>query len=156
MSELNELYGKDYTAWAKRMAELLKAGEFSQLDIGHLVEELESMGASERGELENRLIVLLAHLLKWQFQYRQLSGQWQEFAGQSWRGSIIEQRGRLARRLRKSPGLKAALAEAIADVYPDARDLARKETKLPLETFPPSCPYSQAQILDDDFYPPQE
>jgi hypothetical protein len=156
MTELSELYSKDYTAWAKRMAGLLKAGEFSRLDIGHLLEELEGMGASEKGELENRLLILLAHLLKWQFQYRQLAERWQEFEAKSWRNTIVEQRGRLARRLRKSPGLKAALAESIADVYPDAREMAADESGLPLKTFPATCPYSPEQLLDKSFYPPME
>ncbi len=54
MSNLNALYSQDYTAWAKQMADLLKAGQFAELDIAHLLEELEGMGASERNELENR------------------------------------------------------------------------------------------------------
>jgi hypothetical protein len=156
MNDLSTLYSQDYSAWAKQMADLLKAGQFSELDIAHLVEELEGMGASERNELENRFIILLAHLLKWQFQYRQLSERWQEFKGDSWRNTMIEQRTRLARRLRKSPGLKATLDEVIVEIYPDARGLASKETQLPINTFPAVCPYSQAQILSDDYYPPME
>jgi len=156
MSNLNALYNQDYTAWAKQMADLLKAGQFSELDIAHLIEELEGMGASERNELENRFMILLAHLLKWQFQYRQLSERWQEFKGDSWRNTIIEQRARLARRLRKSPGLKATLDEVIAEIYPDAKALAAEETGLPIETFPAACHYSQQQILDKTFYPSAE
>ncbi len=156
MSGLSELYTKDYTAWAKRTAELIRAGEFAQLDIAHLLEELEGMGAGERNELENRLIVLLAHLLKWQYQYRQLSDRWREFDGRSWRQTIIEQRARLARRLRKSPGLKALLEEVIEEVYPDAVALAADESGLRTAAFPESCPYAKEQILDKTFYPPME
>ncbi|MDM8546305.1 DUF29 domain-containing protein [Candidatus Venteria ishoeyi] len=153
MSSLLTLYQKDYTAWAKQTAELLKAERFSELDIEHLLEELESMGASERNELESRLSILLAHLLKWQFQYQQLSDKWKEFDGRSWRYTIIEQRTRLAKRLRKSPGLKSSLPEVIAEAYEDALELAIKETQLPASTFPEQCPYGINQILDDEFYP---
>jgi hypothetical protein len=73
MTHLHELYQKDYTAWTQKTAELLKTRQFSELDIEHLLEELTGMGANEYNELENRLTILIAHLLKWQFQYQQLS-----------------------------------------------------------------------------------
>jgi len=156
MSDLNTLYNQDYTAWAKQMANLLKAGQFAELDIAHLIEELEGMGASEQRELENRLRVLLTHLLKWQFQYRQLSERWQEFKGDSWRNTLINQRTEIQIHLRKHPGIKQFLSSSIIEAYEDARILASKETQLPINTFPISCPYSQAQILSDDYYPPME
>ncbi len=59
MIDLQELYENNYTAWAEKTAELLKAGQFSELDIEHLLEELASMGASEYNELESRLTVLI-------------------------------------------------------------------------------------------------
>jgi hypothetical protein len=154
MTELHSLYQKNYTEWAKQSAELLKAGRFSELDIEHLLEELESMGASERNELENRLVILIAHLLKWQFQYKQLSERWQEFHGRSWRSTIVEQRARLAKRLRKSPGLKSNLDEVIEEAYEDAVELAIDETGLPIDIFPETCPYSQQQLFDKSYYPP--
>ena len=77
----------------------------------HIAEEIESMGRSEQQQLENRLIVLLLYLLKWQFQ--------PNFRGNSWRLSIKEQRVKVARHLRKNPSLKALLDETIADVYGD-------------------------------------
>lgn len=111
------------------------------------------MSKSDRRELHSRLLVLLAHLLKWQFQYHNLAERWRDFDGRSWRATIIEQRKQLAMLLKQSPGLKAAIEETIAAVYPDAVDLALKETRLPLEIFPSVCPYSRAQVFDDDFYP---
>lgn len=156
MQDLSALYREDYSAWAKGTVALLKSGDFSQLDIEHLIEELEDMGRSERNELENRLTVLIARLLKWQFQYQQLSDQWKAFDGRSWRHTIIEQRTRIAKRLRQSPALKSALSEILIEAYEDAVELARKETGLPAETFPAVCPYSSEQILSDDYYPPME
>ncbi len=156
MSELSELYSKDYTAWAHHTAELLKAGGFCHLDIEHLVEELEGMGASEQRELENRFEMLLAHLLKWQFQYRKLAGRWAEFEGRSWDNTIKEQRRRLERLLRKTPGLKAQVQDVIQRVYQDAREDAADETDLALNSFPAHCPYTQEQILDKTYYPPMD
>ena len=156
MSHLYELYQENYPAWAEKTAELLKTGQFSELDIEHLLEELASMGASEYNELESRLTILIAHLLKWQFQYQQLSDKWKEFDGRSWRSTIIEQRTRIAKRLRKSPGLKANLPEVLLEAYEDALELAIKETRLPAATFPSECPYTIEQLLNDDFYPLQD
>ena len=153
MNDLSQLYRSDYTQWARRMADLLRAGDFAALDIPHLLEELDDMGNSEQRELENRLTILLAHLLEWEYQLPVLAERWREFDGRSWRSTIVEQRDRIAKRLRKTPSLKALLDETILEAYADAIDLASKESRLPRETFPATCPYSDAQILDDDFYP---
>lgn len=151
MEDLNALYETDYAAWARKNAELLRNKRFSDLDIDHLLEELSDMGRSEKNELESRLLILIAHLLKYQFQYHQLSERWREFQGANWRTTIIEQRKRLQRRLKKSPGLESYLPTAITDIYPDAVELAVEETGLSTVSFPESCPYSIAQLLDSDF-----
>ena len=156
MSELSRLYQTDYCTWATRHAELLRAGRYAELDIEHLLEELGDMSKSDRRELESRLLILLAHLLKWEFQYPILSDRWREIEGQSWRATIVEQRKQLAILLRQSPGLKAILDEAVTATYPDAVDLACKEIRLPPETFPAQCPYQAAPLLDDNYYPGRE
>jgi len=156
MSQLSALYEKDFSFWAEKNADLLRRGLFAELDIEHLVQELTDMGISERNELESRLTILLAHLLQWQFQYRHLSARWQEFKGDSWRSTLIEQRNRIAKRLRKSPGLHAKLDEVIAEAYQDAVSIAAQETGFAPDTFPPHCPYTLEQILDDAFYPEAE
>lgn len=153
MNEIGTLYQTDYSAWAKRQAELLRTGRFVELDIAHLLEELGDMGKSDKRELENRLSILLAHLLKWEYQYPLLSERWREFDGRSWRATIIEQRDRVNKLLKQAPGLKAVLAEIIAEAYTDAIQLASKETRLPPETFPEQCAYQTESLLDDDFYP---
>jgi len=153
MTDLADLYQTDYAAWTQRNAELLRAGRFSELDIAHLLEELSDMSKSDRRELYSRLLVLLAHLLKWEYQYPKLSERWREFDGRSWRSTIVEQREQIADLLCQSPGLKAAVADTLTAVYPAAVRLAHKETRLPSETFPARCPYDCEQIFDDDFYP---
>ena len=60
------LYEQDIHAWTRRTAELLRQQRFQELDIEHLVEELETMGRRDRQELISRLKILLGHLLKWQ------------------------------------------------------------------------------------------
>jgi len=139
------LYKTDFYGWVQRQAAMLRGRDFADVDLDNLIEEVESMGASERRELESRLEVLLAHLLKWQFQPEQ--------RGVSWQLTIIEQRRRIARHLRKNPSLKGVLPEAYLETYDYAVLAAAKETCLPAGTFPPECPWTFDEAVDDGFWP---
>jgi hypothetical protein len=67
-SNSRSIYQVDFYAWTQKQAALLREGRFNDLDVENLVEEIESLGRSEKRELESRLKVLLIHLLKWQYQ----------------------------------------------------------------------------------------
>jgi hypothetical protein len=45
------LYDEDFYAWANEQAGLLRAGRLAEADIGHIAEEIESMGKGEKREL---------------------------------------------------------------------------------------------------------
>jgi hypothetical protein len=153
MNKFAELYEHDFNAWIHNQISLLKAGKTNEIDVEHLIEELEDMGKSNLRELESRFIILIAHLLKWQFQLATLETQWQDFEGKSWRKTIIEQRTQLLYLLKKVPSLKQKLPHAITEAYSEAAMLAVKESKLSQAIFPTDCPYTIEQLLDDDFYP---
>ena len=57
-------YEMDFYAWTVEQARLLRCGELSAIDAENIAEEIESTGRSDRRELESRLVVLIAHLLK--------------------------------------------------------------------------------------------
>jgi hypothetical protein len=137
-------YETDFYAWALHNAQLLREGRFSELDIEHLVVELEDMGSNKQ-ELASRFIILIAHLLKWEYQ--------PTHRGRSWERSIDEQRSQIDWLLQNKPSLKPQLVDAVTQVYSRAVKLAAKETKIPITNFPPACPYSIEQLLDEDFYP---
>lgn len=139
------LYEQDFNAWISAQIHLLEQGKVNEIDILHLIDELADMGKSHLNELENRFVVLIAHLLKWQFQADKQSS--------SWRGSISEQRIQIGRLLRKNPSLKTKMQAAINDAYPDALELAIEETQLNKKVFPENCPYTTEQLLDKQFYP---
>jgi hypothetical protein len=61
-------FDQDFHAWVLEQIELLKSGHFADLDIQHLVDELRAVAIAEESEIENRLVILLHHLLKWEFQ----------------------------------------------------------------------------------------
>ena len=142
---MSDLYERDFYSWANEQAALLRAGRLSDADIANIAEEIESMGRSERRELTNRLAVLLAHLLKWQFQ--------PERRGRSWRTTIVEQRLRAGRVFSDNPGLRQHLPAIEAAAYREAVQIASRETDLPDETFPAACPWTFEQATDDSFWP---
>ena len=156
MSDLSLLYEDDFSAWTAQTIALLRQGRFADLDIEHLAEELNDMGKSGRYELVNRLRVLLAQLLKWQFQYRRLTARWAEIEGKGWRSAIIEQRAALSYLLDMNPGLRSVLADGIAEAYQQAVEMAAEETELPAAIFPADCPYDEGQVLGRGYYPPSE
>ena len=139
------LYEQDFYAWAYQQAALLRAGNLSAADIENIAEEIESMGRSERRELVSRLTVLLLHLLKWQYL--------PERRGASWEAWIANTRDQLAVHLRDNPSLKAQIPESIAPAYRYARRDAAGETALKIATFPPTCPWSYEQAMDEGFWP---
>ncbi|MGZ8217715.1 DUF29 domain-containing protein [Methylomagnum sp.] len=140
-----QIHRDDFYGWAMQNAELLRQGRLGEIDSERIAEELEDMGGSKERELESRLGVLLAHLLKWVYQ--------PERRGTSWRATIDEQRLRVARVLRKNPSLKSKLNEAFADAYDDARLIAMRETGIDKKVFPKACPFSIAETLNDDYWP---
>src|SRR5471032_3643024 len=91
-------YEEDVVAWASEQAALLRAGKLSSIDIEHIAEEIEDVGKSEQRELASRMAVLLAHLLKWQFQPSRRS--------KSWKFTIRTQRKEVAYVLDEAPSLR--------------------------------------------------
>ncbi|WP_250122820.1 DUF29 domain-containing protein [Chroococcidiopsis sp. CCMEE 29] len=140
---LSNLYETDFYAWTLEQSKLLKEGDFKHLDITNLVEEIESLGKQERRELENRLGILLGHLLKWDYQPEKRS--------KSWKATIREQRRTVQRLIHQNPSLKPYLAEAIAHAHESGIDLAVKETPLDYQDLPENCPYTLEQLFDPDF-----
>ena len=138
-------YDDDVIAWANEQAAILRAGNFAALDIEHIADEVEDVGKSEQRELESRVALLLAHLLKWQFQPGR--------RGTSWETTIRNQRKGVALRLRRTPSLKADLAdpEWWEVTWGDAVYQAEKETGL--KDLPMACPWTVEQVMDAAFLP---
>jgi hypothetical protein len=102
-------YQKDFYNWLCEQAELLKTGRFNDLDVSNLIDEIETMGRSEKRELENRLTILLVHLLKWQYQPIR--------RGRNWQLTIQEQRLEVLEVLNDNPSLKSQLQSLLTNSY---------------------------------------
>lgn len=142
---MNTLHDQDFYSWTAQQADLLRAGRLDELDTGNLIEELMDMGASQEWELESRLTVLIAHLLKWRYQ--------PERQGKRWRATIKEQRYRIARLLAKNPGLKSRFEDAFAAAWVSGVLQAVRETALDEDDFPPDCPFTIAEVQGEQFWP---
>jgi hypothetical protein len=138
-------YEQDFYGWTQEQAALLRAGRLNELDIENLIEEIETMGRSEKRALESRLSVLLCHLLKWHYQPAR--------RGNSWMYTIIEQRMKFKKVLADNPGLKPQLQQLIDDAYEYALVKACHETGFLSDIFPATCPWTIEQLTDKDYYP---
>ena len=144
---LNKLYQEDYQEWLDETVKLLRNRSFDSLDMENLIEEIEDMGKRQKDAVESNLIILLLHLLKYKYQPEK------RIDSNSWRYSIVEHRRRLLRAFKKNPSLRRYFEEIFAECYQDARQDAKTETQLPLNTFPELCPFSKEEILNPDFLP---
>lgn len=137
------LYETDYLKWIETTVKKLRIQDYSNIDWENLIEELEDIERSERRSLESNLIVVLTHLLKWQYQ--------PEFRSGSWKGNIVEHRRRIRKALKDSPSLKLYFEEVFAECYTAAVEQASAETGLSVEIFPQICPYTAVEVLDSNF-----
>lgn len=145
MSSNTKLYDADFSQWTQQQAALLRKGKWQDLDYANLAEEIESVGRSDKRELGNRLKVLVMHLLKWRYQPEGREH------GDSWEDTIWEQRGHIAAILDDSPSLRREVSVRLEQQYPAARRKALRDTQLPDEMLPATCPWTPEQILDEDF-----
>lgn len=140
-----DLYETDFYRWTREQARLLQERRFHELDLTNLIDEVLSVGASDKREIRSRLSVILTHLLKWKFQPGARSG--------SWRKTLNEQRERLGDVLDDSPSLKRYPIEIFQRCYPSARLKASEETGMDFTLFPESSPFTVEQALDLAYLP---
>ncbi|MEN9430111.1 MAG: hypothetical protein RJA86_970, partial [Pseudomonadota bacterium] len=138
-------YHQDFYAWTQEQAQLLKVGQLSAIDIENIIEEIESMGRSEKRELSSRLTVLLMHLLKWHYQ--------EAYRSHSWVLTINEQRDELKELIHDNPSLKPWLDDVIKESYEKAKVKAERETGISKKVFIEACPWTLVQIFDEAFLP---
>ena len=142
------LYDEDLYTWSLEQASLLRKHKFDQVDLEHIIEEIEDMSKSEKRALQSFLETLLMHLLKWQYQ--------PSFQGRSWKFTIIEQRKRIESHLLENLGLKNKLPELVDKAYSYAVTGAVRETGLAFSVFPEVCPWAYEQFINPNFWPVSE
>lgn len=147
-AQLSTLYDADYQNWIQETVARLKARDFSRLDLDHLIEEIESLGKSDRRALYSYVLRLCEHLLKLKY--------WESERERCFRGWVLEInhfRAEIALILKDSPSLKPALDDAFASAYPKARKALLKAMVCSLSRIPTTADFTLDQALDEDWLP---
>jgi hypothetical protein len=148
ISNTSNLYEQDFYLWLQTTAKLLREKKLDQVDLENLIEEIESMGRSERKELKSRLTTLIEHLLKIKYWQAEKTNN-----ARGWRQTIVEQRRQIEYILSDSPSLKGLLSEIVNECYVNARKDILKKYELDGEIFPSESAFSLEDILNEDYIP---
>jgi hypothetical protein len=138
----------DFNLWIQRTSQLLRERRWDEVDVVHLIEELEDLGKSERRAIVSQLVRLLLHLLKWKYQPQRRSD--------SWLDSITDARTQIQLAIQDSPSLKNYPAEQLETAYQRGRIQAAQQTGLDVSLFPVDCPFKLDLVLGDDWLPDEE
>jgi hypothetical protein len=142
---MSAAYKADFNLWIEQTTQLLRSHSWHEIDVEHLIEEVEGLGKSERRSIASQLTRLLLHLLKWQYQPQRRSD--------SWLDSITDSRTQIELAILDSPSLKSYPTEQLEESYQRARRQAAKQTELLISLFPEKCPFSVELVLDEDWLP---
>jgi len=128
--QLKQLYELDDSQWLGETISLLRNHQFQQLDLEHLIEELEDLGKEKKNAVASLLEQVIRHLLLLQY--------WYNF------------RTQLRRKM--TANLRNYLEEELNYIYEDALGFVKIKTANTV-IFPSQCPYSLEQLLDRDWLP---
>lgn len=157
-----DLYHRDLYSWSLEQARALRKRRLGALDFENLADEVENLAKSEVRELTSYAARILEHFCK--FAHWTWLRQGNE---RIWRAEVDAYRGRAARTLRGSPGLKPILGQILEDAWDDARRELVKEaaksaisdthfarfTGLGKQAYPAVCPWTFEQVMDENFWP---
>lgn len=141
---IKSLYEQDFCLWIEKTVKQLREKQTDELDWENLIEEIESLGKSDKRELRNRLTVLLEHLLK-----RTYWEQERETCFRGWQDTIREQRRQIKLLIKDSPSLQPFLLEIFSQCYSDAREDVIFKTGLSLN-IPTKSPFTPEKTFNFD------
>ncbi|MDJ0581424.1 DUF29 domain-containing protein [Crocosphaera sp.] len=142
------LYEQDYNLWLETIVKKLRLREFSGIDLDNLIEELESMGRSDKRALKSLLTRLFEHLLKiayWETE--------REYNQNKWKVEIRTFRQQIADLLNDSPSLNNHLNSIFEECYHRARKNIIDLTGLSSQFFPDTPISNIEEILDENWLP---
>lgn len=143
------LYEQDILLWVEDTVAKLKAKDFENLDLENLIEEVESLGISQKKELISRLIVILEHLLK-----RLYVNSPYDLNG--WERTVRTQRNDLKVLMKQVPSLKTRWDLSFDNAWEIAFETVCED--YPKVDFPTEWPYSREieAMLNERFWLSQD
>lgn len=146
--KLTSLYETDYQLWLDQTVEQLRSHDFSNLDLDNLIEEIESLGKSDKRAISSYLMRLCEHFLKIKY--------WESERNACFRGWDLEVanfRLQIQSILDDSPSLKNYLRANFVREYKNGRKLFLKESRLDANLIPEAPSFTIEQVLDEDWLP---
>lgn len=140
---MTTLYEKDFCEWSLSQANHLRNKEIDQLDFENLMEEIESLGRSDKSSLRSFTTRLIIHLLKMKYAIHQKGNSF------SWDASILGSQRKIKYILKDSPSLKSFMKNIYEECYQDAVKHASLETCIRTDVFPKDCPWTIEEILQE-------
>ena len=142
------LYETDYQHWLDRTILQLRTQDFDHLDLKNLIEEMESLGKSDKRAISSYLMRLCEHLLKIQYWASE-----REFCFRGWDVEITNLRFNIQAILKDSPSLRNHLNEVFVAEYSNARKLFLKASLLSPDQVPERPDFTLMQALDENWLP---
>jgi 5-methylthioribose kinase len=143
--QLKQLYEIDDSQWLEETVSLLRNHQFQQLDLEHLIEELEDLGKEKKNAVASLLEQVIRHLLLLQYWTKEA-----EYNTIHWQEEIYNFRTQLKRKMMANLG--NYLEEELNSIYQDALGFVKIKT-VNTVIFPSQCPYSLEQLLDRSWLP---
>jgi len=137
---LTTLYDTDFAEWATQQANRLRNGDYADLDVANIAEEIESLGKAQKRELASRLATILEHLLK-------LHCDLESPAANKWRRTILIQRNYLSIMLEDNATLAANVGDYLPKAYRNAVEQVALITKCQVDDFAQVCPWTVSEVL---------
>ncbi|MGF1482101.1 MAG: DUF29 domain-containing protein [Cyanophyceae cyanobacterium] len=114
-----KFYDQDFLQWCERTVSLLKEHRFDELELESLIDEVDSLGKSQKQQLYNRLNILLVHLLCLRYW---IPKDERERCSRGWRLTVDEQQRRIKKLLKTSPSLNPYLETILEECYSESRE----------------------------------
>jgi hypothetical protein len=144
-SKLASLYEIDYEQWLEQTINFLKNNRLEELDLEHLIEELEELGRRDKLTVESFLEQIIRHLLLLHFWTEE-----NDYNANHWQAEIMSFRTQINEYLTQN--LRNHLLVNQSKIYQKALKYVRQKTGYNV-TFPEECPYTLAQLLEQDWLP---
>ena len=147
-AKLRSLYDTDYQLWLDKTVTQLRSQDFSQIDLENLIEEIESLGKSDKRSISSYLMRLCEHLLKikyWEVERKTC------FRG--WKLEVVNFRLQIQAILKDSPSLKNYLNDNFAIAYQNGRELFLTASELNAKLIPEAPEFTLEQTLDEEWLP---
>jgi len=142
------LYDTDYQLWLDKVVAQLRAQDFGNIDLENLIEEVESLGRSDKRAISSYLMRLCEHILKLKY--------WESERETCFRGWVLEInnfRSEIESILQDSPSIKPFLDRSFTSAYEKSRKNLLKVLQSLTEVIPQEPEFTLEQALNEDWLP---